>query len=53
MKLSLMMWEKAYHEDLNAVYNRFFRDNKKIEITYSQFVNYAYHHSIQRKPLYS
>jgi hypothetical protein len=48
--LTLPQFESTYREEISAIYNRFFRDNGKIDCTYSQWVNYCYSHSTKVKP---
>ncbi len=47
LNLNLALWEQSNQPELRQLYNTFFRDNKKFESTYNQFVIYCYHHSTQ------
>ncbi len=48
--LTLPQFELTYREEISAIYNRFFRDNGKIDCTYAQWVDYCYSHSTKVKP---
>lgn len=49
-KLSIDLWEQAYHTDLSILYEEFFEYNKKVECSYSEFVFYCYYHSSKLPP---
>lgn len=48
--LTIQQFESTYRDEIIAMYNRFFRDNEKIDCTYVQWVNYCYSHSSKVKP---